>query len=132
MGPWRETYVTGTRTLIFCSEILNDWEFWGAKKINYFRFFYIYVRNDKQNGCYFLKKSVFLKNFSVPEPFPQVSLQGPNVLLGGSSYPLKKNWKMHQKSAISSGAPILVAADGTGKRLPTFFEFLKKSKKWSF
>ena len=38
MGPWRETYVTGTGTLIFCSEILNDWEFWGAQKTKYFSF----------------------------------------------------------------------------------------------
>ena len=47
----------------------------------------------KKGGVIFSKKSVFLKNFSVPGPFEQVFFSGANVQLGGSPYPWKTSLK---------------------------------------
>ena len=55
------------------------------------QFFNLDIRNDEKDGCYFVKKSVFLKNFSVPVPVTYVSLHGPITLLEGHHNPLKKN-----------------------------------------
>ena len=77
MGPWRETYVTGTGTLIFCSEILNDWEFWGAQKTKYFSFSPKISEMLKKMGVIFSKNQFFLKILVFQCPLRKFLFMGP-------------------------------------------------------
>ena len=66
-----------------------------------FQFFTQDIRNVEKNGCYFLKKLVFLKNISVPVPVPYVSLHGPITLLEGHHNPLKKKNEFERRKKFS-------------------------------
>ena len=59
-----------------------------------FQFFTQDIRNVEKIWYYYLKKLVFLKNFSVPVPVPYVSLHEPITLLEGQHNPLKKKLNM--------------------------------------
>ena len=88
---------------------------------------YIYnldIRNNKTKGNYFLKKKIFLENFSVSGPFLLVSLQGLKTFVLGDHLPhSEKKLEYKQKSyifclflpnyylAIASGARNLVASE---------------------
>ena len=53
------------------------------------------IRNYQKIGCY------SLKNFNVPGPFPQVSLQGPKSFVLGDNLPhSEKNLEHTEKSYI--------------------------------
>ena len=55
----------------------------------------------KKLGVIFSKQQFFLKNFNVPGPFPQVSLQGPKSFVLGDNLPhSEKNLEHTEKSYI--------------------------------
>ena len=114
----------GPGTLTFCSEILKWLRFQMCTENKICYIYNLDIRNNKKNGCYFLKKTVFLKNFSVSGPFPLVSLQGLKTFVLGDNLPhSEKKLEYKQKSyifclflpnyylAIASGALNLVASD---------------------